>query len=184
ANGQCLAFRRSAYTAVGGHAAVRGSIIEDIALARRAKAHGLRLRMVDGAGLIGCRMYTDWPSVRDGYAKNILAGYGGRVSFLLLATVFHWLIFLLPPVWLAVGSFVPLADWPLAPLLLTTLGIATRALTAAVTRQRPLDAVLMPLSVILMTRIAAQAIFWQQRYGGPRWKGRTIAPAHSSRDGK
>ncbi len=182
ANGQCLAFRRAAYTAVGGHAAVRGSIIEDIALARRAKARGLRLRMVDGAGLIGCRMYTDWPSVRDGYAKNILAGYGGRVSFLLLATAFHWLIFLLPPAWLVAGAFIPQAGWPLAPLLLTTLGIATRALTAAVTRQRPLDALLMPLSVILMTRIAAQAIFWQQRYGGPRWKGRTIVPASLSKD--
>lgn len=182
ANGQCLAFRRAAYTAVGGHAAVRGSIIEDIALARRVKAHGLRLRMVDGAGLIGCRMYTDWPSVRDGFAKNILAGYGGRVSFLLLAAVFHWSIFLLPPAWLVAGAFVPFAGWPLAPLLLTALGLAIRALTAAVTRQRPLDALLMPLSVLLMTVIAAQAIWWQWRYGGPRWKGRTIAPAHPSID--
>jgi chlorobactene glucosyltransferase len=49
-----------------------------------------------------------------------------------------------------------------------------RMLTAAVTRQRLGDALLMPLSVLLMTRIAIQAVWWRWRYGGPHWKGRTI----------
>ncbi|MFN8455541.1 MAG: hypothetical protein U0401_12885 [Anaerolineae bacterium] len=53
------------------------------------KSFGLRLRMVDGAGLVSCRMYQDWPTVRDGFAKNILAGYGNNVFFLVLAAVFH-----------------------------------------------------------------------------------------------
>lgn len=175
ANGQCLAFRRRAYEAVGGHEPVRNEVLEDVILARIVKARGLRLRMADGAGLISCRMYRDWPSVRDGFAKNILAGYGGRVIFLLLATVFHWLVFLLPWLWLALGWLAPeLPGWPLWPLLLAGLGVAIRATTAAVTRQRIGDALLMPLSVLLMTRIAGQAIWWQWRYGGPRWKDRLI----------
>ncbi|MEZ4642195.1 MAG: glycosyltransferase [Chloroflexota bacterium] len=33
ANGQCMAFRREAYNAIGGHAAVRDNIVEDVALA-------------------------------------------------------------------------------------------------------------------------------------------------------
>ena len=103
ANGQCLLFRRRAYQQVGAHAAVRGEIVEDVMLARRIKGAGLRLRMADGAGLIACRMYDGWRAVREGYGKNILAGYGGRVSVLLLATLFHWLTFLWPWVWLAVG---------------------------------------------------------------------------------
>ncbi|MBL8155374.1 MAG: glycosyltransferase, partial [Anaerolineae bacterium] len=76
ANGQCMAFRRRAYSRIGGHAAVRDQIVEDVSLARRIKKAGLRLRMVDGAGLIACRMYQDWPSVRRGFGKNILAGHG------------------------------------------------------------------------------------------------------------
>jgi chlorobactene glucosyltransferase len=107
ANGQCLAFRRRAYDLVGGHAVVKDKIVEDIVLARRIKMAGQRLRMADGAGLVNCRMYSDWPAVRAGYAKNILAGYGGRVSFLLLATVFHWLVFLVPWLWLALGWLKP-----------------------------------------------------------------------------
>ena len=179
ANGQCLAFRRSAYQAIGGHTPVQHEVLEDVLLARHVKAAGFKLRMVNGNSLISCRMYTGWPAVRDGFAKNILAGYGGRVSFLLLATLFHWLIFLLPWLWLALGwrSSAILPGWPLWPLLLIGMGVGVRALTAAATGQRVRDALLLPVSVLLMTRIAAQAIWWQWRYGGPRWKGRTITPA-------
>ncbi|PJF27142.1 MAG: family 2 glycosyl transferase [Phototrophicales bacterium] len=165
ANGQCLAFRRRAYNALGGHAAVRRSIVEDISFARAIKRSGRRLRMVDGGGLIGCRMYRSWAQVRDGYAKNILAGYGDSVIALGLATVFHYLVFFMPWVWFIIG-------YP--TLSLIALGVGTRALTAAVSRQRIIDAVFMPVSVLLMTLIAAQAVYWRVRYGGARWKGRTV----------
>jgi chlorobactene glucosyltransferase len=172
ANGQCLAFRRKAYQAIGGHAALRDNGLEDVNFARRIKASGLRLRMADGAGLVNCRMYPDWPSVRDGFAKNILAGYGGSVIFL-----FHWLVFLLPWFWLLEFTIYDLRltiDYsPFAPLLLVGLGLTVRMLTAAATRQRLGDALLMPLSVLLMTRIAAQALWWHW-HGGPRWKGRIV----------
>ncbi|MBN1218262.1 MAG: glycosyltransferase [Anaerolineae bacterium] len=174
ANGQLLAFRREAYEAVGGHAAVREKIVEDVVLARRVKQHGLQLRMVDGATLIACRMYQNWPEVRDGYAKNIIAGYGNSIFWLALAAVFHWSIFLLPWFWLALGWRGRLPGWPLWPLILIALGVGIRMLTAAVTRQRLGDALLLPVSVLLMTRIAIQAVWWRWRYGGPRWKGRTL----------
>lgn len=180
ANGQCLLFRRSSYQKLGGHAAVRASVVEDISLARRIKQAGLRLRMADGAGLVQCRMYRGWTQVRDGYAKNILAGHGGRLSLLLLSSLFHWLVFLGPWVWLLLGWINPTwplgssAAWPLWPLLLVALGVGVRGLSAAVTRQRAADALLLPFSVLLMSGIAAQATWWQLRYGGPQWKGRSI----------
>jgi chlorobactene glucosyltransferase len=164
ANGQCLALRRQAYEAVGGHAAVANNIVEDVALARRVKGRGLRLRMFDGAGRIGCRMYRSWPEVRDGYAKNILAGHANSVPFLLLSGLFHWLIYVLPWLWLPFDGRV----WPLA-----AGGALVRMLTAAATRQRVWDGLLMPVSAVLMTRIAAQAIVWRYT-GGPRWKGRVV----------
>ena len=166
-NGQCLAFRREAYRMVGGHAAVYNQIVEDVALARRVKSKGLELRMVDGAGLIACRMYTDWPTVRAGFAKNILAGHGNSPLSLLVSTLWHGLLFIYPWLWF----FWSGSGWALG---LIVVGVAIRAVTAAFTRQRPLDALLMPLSVLLMTRIAAQSIWWHWR-GGPWWKGRVIS---------
>lgn len=167
ANGQCLLFRRLAYQQIGGHAAVSEQIIEDVALARRVKATRLRLRMADGANLVNCRMYTNWPEVRDGFAKNILSGHGQSVPFLIVSTIFHWLVFIFPWLWLLVIGGL----WP---LLLVITGIGIRAITAYATGQRMRDALLLPVSVILMTIIAGQSIWWHWR-GQVQWKGR-VAP--------
>lgn len=174
ANGQCMAFRRRAYDAVGGHAAVRAEIVEDIRLAQRIKTQRYRLRMADGNGLVRCHMYHGWDEVRDGYAKNIIAGYGDSILGLLAGTLFHWTVFLFPYGWLLYSAAI--GNWRNAvwALLLIALATLTRALSAAATRQRPWDALLLSVSVLLMTRIAAQGVWWYLRYGGPRWKDRTI----------
>jgi chlorobactene glucosyltransferase len=163
--GQCMVWKREAYHKAGGHSAVAANVLEDVTMARIVKRRGLRLRMADGAGLISCRMYDSWYSVRNGYAKNILAGYGNSVILLFVATIFHWLIYVLPPVWQLTG-------WTSWAALLTILAIGVRMLTAAATRQRVLDGLLMPVSVVLMTLIAFQSIYW--RYRGGNWKGRVI----------
>ena len=166
ANGQCLLFRRSAYEQIGGHTAVRSNVIEDIALARQIKKHKLRLRLVDGNRLVRCRMYQNWPEVKAGFAKNILAGHGNSIPFLLLSTLVHWLVFLFPWLWFA----TTLDSWPLALLL---GGVLVRGGTAVFTHQRPLDAIFMPFSVLLMSRIAIQSIWWHWR-GQAEWKGRVL----------
>lgn len=175
ANGQCLAFRRSAYLRSGGHAAARANIVEDMAFAYAIKRNRLQLRMADGNGLVRARMYTDWSSVRDGFAKNIRAGHGGTAA-LLLSTLLHCAVFVLPAAWLLLGWLAPLPGYPLLALLLSALGIGVRALTAAFSRQRVWDALLMPLSALLMTVVALRALQWHWR-GGASWKGRTYAGA-------
>lgn len=70
ANGQCLLFRRSAYDAIGGHAAVARSVIEDVALAALAKSQGLRLRVLRAEHLGFVRMYDSFDSIRRGFEKN------------------------------------------------------------------------------------------------------------------
>jgi chlorobactene glucosyltransferase len=189
ANGQVMAFRRAAYDKIGGHLAVRGEVVEDIKLARRIKACGLRLRMADGNRLVSCRMYTGWPSVRSGFAKSIVGGYGS-VAGVVVASVFHWIVFLFPWAWLVLGWLGPhdygvvagslsfeLPGWPLWPALLALAGLAIRAATAGFTRQRLRDALLMPVSAVLMSIISALACWWQLRFGGPVWKGRVIKQA-------
>ncbi|MEM4724193.1 MAG: glycosyltransferase [Candidatus Hadarchaeum sp.] len=173
ANGQCIVFRRSAYEAIGGHQAVAARVVEDVALARLAKKQGQRLVMALGHRLIATRMYTSWQQVRDGFAKNILAGHGGWLM-LVLSTVFHWLVFLAPWFWLALGSLFDLGPgWPWFPISLISLGLGVRALSAAICRQRLLDTLLMPVSVVLMTLIAARALTWHFS-DGPQWKGRRL----------
>lgn len=55
ANGQFMLWRREAYRLVGGHAAVRDELLEDIALARLARDHGLRARVRLAGALLRAR---------------------------------------------------------------------------------------------------------------------------------
>ncbi len=174
ANGQCMAFRRPAYAAIGGHGAVHNAIVEDVQLAQKIKAAGLHLRMGDGAGMVLCHMYTGAQAALDGYTKNILAGHANQVGLLALSTLFHWSLFLVPWLWFFFGQEWPLPGWPWWPLGLMAAGVTVRALTAYATRQRVGDALLLPVSVLIFTAIAARALWWRLRYGGVIWKGRLI----------
>ena len=62
ANGQFLVLTRRGYERAGGHAAVRGEVLEDIALLRAVKRAGGRGVPIDGSRLAACRMYDGWPA--------------------------------------------------------------------------------------------------------------------------
>ncbi|MEZ4866409.1 MAG: glycosyltransferase [Caldilineaceae bacterium] len=176
ANGQCMLFRRSAYRACGGHAAICGQVLDDVLLARRVKAVGGRLRMADGAGLMQCRMYDSWSTAFYGYTKNILAGHGNSPWLLGFSTLLHLALFVLPWGLLVQGLLGDggAAGWPWWPVALIGAGLGVRVLTAFTTRQRLRDALWMPLSVLLMTCIAGQALWWHWRKEQAQWKGRRL----------
>lgn len=70
ANGQCMLWKRSAYEFVGGHGSVMSSVIEDVELARLAKRHTLRLRVLRAEKLGSVRMYDGLGSIWRGFEKN------------------------------------------------------------------------------------------------------------------
>jgi chlorobactene glucosyltransferase len=175
ANGQCMVFRRELYDAIEGHRAVRDKIVEDVQLARLVKRNGARLIMGLGHGLIQTRMYSGWQAVRQGFGKNILAGYGGQPLLLLGATFLHLLIFVAPWIMLVLGLLLPIDD---QVIILSAgaslLGIFVRGITALTSGARLKDAFGMPISVTLMTLIALQALHWHFLPSGPQWKGRSL----------
>lgn len=70
ANGQALLVRRDAYARLGGHAAVRDHIVEDVSLAIVAKSAGLRLALLDGHAWLACAMYDGGRAMVAGFAKS------------------------------------------------------------------------------------------------------------------
>lgn len=104
ANGQYILIRRDAYDAVGGHAAIAGNILEDVALARAVKSSGRRIRFRYGANAVRTRMYRDYRQLRDGWTKN-------------LALLFP------NPGWLAVKS-LSIGAFPWAAVCLLITGVA------------------------------------------------------------
>ena len=74
AAGPFMLFRRSAYEAIGGHRAVAGEVVEDLALAGAIKASGHRLLYLLGIDLVRLRMYQDLESLWEGWTKNWYLG--------------------------------------------------------------------------------------------------------------
>ena len=71
ANGQYILIRRDAYDAVGGHAAIKNSLLEDVALARAVKNSGRKIRFRYGGDAVRTRMYRNFRQLRDGWTKNL-----------------------------------------------------------------------------------------------------------------
>lgn len=71
ANGQYLLVSREAYDAVGGHATVSASLLEDVELARAVKASGRKIFFRYGADAVRTRMYRNFAQLREGWTKNL-----------------------------------------------------------------------------------------------------------------
>ena len=182
ANGQCLWVRRSTYDALGGHAAVKHEVAEDLALAQHWFRAGRTVSLVLGLHQLSTRMYTSLRELIEGWGKNIYAGgrnampFGavGRVLFpiALMAPSLFWLV---PPIVLALG----LLD-AVGPTALAWAAIATGAnlvwwlLVYAWLRLSPLYALLHPLSAAMVLYIALGAIARGRRV---RWKEREYQAA-------
>ena len=77
ANGQFLLVRRDAYLAIGGHLAAAAEVLEDVAIARRAKAAGFPLHFASGEAIAETRMYRTFSAMWEGWTKNLYPLVGG-----------------------------------------------------------------------------------------------------------
>ncbi len=171
ANGQCWLVRRREYEALGGHAAVRGMVLEDVALARRARAAGRPIRIAWAPEIATTRMYRDRREMFEGILKN---AHGTRFSsarqlgFLAALIGLFWLPLGLLPFAVAVGS-VPLAA--LGALLVVALFGKHAAFAHAVGTPAAYG-LLYPLAVGFYVAVVVVSLRRGRRGGTVRWKGR------------
>lgn len=169
ANGQLLSLSREALTTVGGWASIRGAIVDDMALCRRAKERGLRVVFADGFHMANCRMYNHPRQVWEGFSKNLFEGLGGSVVLLTVVIALHAIGFLLPWVLLA---WEP-TRLPAAIALLATF--AQRSVMALRWRHPLWSPFAHPAAVIALLAIAINSARWSL-IGKIRWSGRSYAP--------
>jgi glycosyltransferase involved in cell wall biosynthesis len=97
ANGQFLMIHRDVYDQIGGHAAVAGEILEDVAIAIRTKSAGHRIWFASGKGIVRVRMYRSFESMWQGWKKNLYRLMGGTPWTVVRETesTLPWIPFLL-----------------------------------------------------------------------------------------
>ena len=115
ANGQFLLIRRSAYAEIGGHAAIREYLIEDIPLARAVAGRGMTVGSAPAPELASVRMYRTLGEVVRGW-RRIYVGVlsplqiAGCVISLMLGSVLPFLLFFAMLVLLTLD---PMLRWPI-----------------------------------------------------------------------
>lgn len=173
ANGQYILFRRDAYETIGGHAAVRGHLVEDVALGRLVAARtaeGLRLINCDGSRMVRCRMYTSFAEVWEGFTKNLRAAFDESSFSFWLFGAFQTAGLLLPFAFACAPGLN--GRWWWLPVLQVAWIYALRLLLAARFQTSWLGAWLHPLGQAMSLAIGLNS--WRlSTQKGVTWKGRT-----------
>ncbi|HWL53499.1 MAG TPA: glycosyltransferase, partial [Chthoniobacteraceae bacterium] len=176
ANGQFLLFRREAYEKIGGHAAQKGHLVEDVALGRaiaNRAGEGMRLINCDGTPIANVRMYTCFAEVWEGFTKNIRAAFEGSVGLYIGTGVMMTAVFFLPFVW------IWLLEGAAFRLVAAQIGLIYLIRTVLMFRFRTpwLGTLLHPVGQFLCTTIALNS--WRKSVGpGVTWKGRLYEVIH------
>jgi hypothetical protein len=169
ANGQLIGVDAAAYSRCGGHDAVRGEVLDDVALLRAVKRSGGHGGVVDGTDLASCRMYDDADALVEGYTKSLWSAFGspaGSAGVVSLLT----LLYVVPPVLGVVG---PTARTRALGTLGYAAGVTGRVLVARRTGGRVADSLAHPVSVAVFAGLVAES--WRRKGAGLlTWRGRTL----------
>ena len=168
ANGQFLAVDAATYRRAGGHAAVRGEVLDDVALLRAIKRAGGRGVVVDGTHLATCRMYEDWPELREGYTKSLWSAFGSPQGAAVVVAGLA-VCYVVPPIAALRGSLTGLGGYVAA--------VVGRYAVAERTGGRSLpDSLAHPASVLVLGWLTCRSVRAARR-GRLTWRGRTLPAA-------
>lgn len=174
--GPFMLFRRDDYERLGGHAAARDEIVEDMRLSRLVKSHGGRVVWIDGTNLVSVRLYHSLCEAWRGLAKSAFAATGYSLPAL-VAGMPLCAAFLLAPygfvAWAALSGRAGNLALFWLPLCQIAVILASYALLLRRFHQplgmTLLHAVTVAAIVLFTVQSAYQVIFG----AGVTWKGRT-----------
>jgi glycosyltransferase involved in cell wall biosynthesis len=169
ANGQFLMMQRDAYNSIGGHASVAAEILEDVALAKRAKSAGLRLWFGSGQGMVRVRMYRSFGAMWQGWKKNLYLLVGGtpRSVFRELESVLPWAAAIL----ILLGIKIPVA--PFLGVCLLLLRQLTYGLEIS-RNEYPFKFILYYVPALALYAGVLWASYRGHAKGKVEWKGREV----------
>ena len=161
--GPCLVTSRSDYDAVGGHAAVKSAVLDDMELARCYSASGRAVVCLGGKGSLSFRMYPDGPrQLVEGWSKN-MAGGPGKIRVLALVMVVLWIGLCLQAPWLG---------WPIYVAVVAQLAWIARRIG----RFGVVALVLYPIPLCAFLVIFVRSIYLTYVRRRVSWRGRDLNP--------
>jgi chlorobactene glucosyltransferase len=171
--GTFMLFRRETYERIGGHAAVRGEIAEDVVLARRIRRHGGRVVLLDGADYLDVHFYRGFWESWHGLAKSAFAALEYHLLLTVLMLLFYGFLFLWPVFLLYGGLLLGRMGEPALRLALFQVFLNSGLWYAVAVRFRlpRITAFLYPVTVLLVILVVLDSMRMTV-WGGIGWKER------------
>lgn len=179
--GQFFLARRAAYDAIGGHAAVKGSLHDGLKLPRAFRAAGYMTDLFDATSAATCRMYRTSAEVWRGLAKNATEGLAAP-GMIVPATVLLAGGQILPLVLAVIGVLygASLLAWTLIVTALVA-SYSIRLASAVRFRQSLVGALLHPLAIGLFLALQWYALLRLLAGRPAQWKERAYNSALATR---
>lgn len=160
--------RREAYKTIGGFAALRMEVLEDVRLAVEMKRFGLRQRVVFGTGLVTLHWASGVRGIVRNVTKNLFAAFHFNTSLALCGSLFIS-VFAIYPAW---GFFGPPA---MQFASLTTLAFQWTLYRACQRKggSSALYVLLLPVGTILLVYAMLRSVLLTLVRGAVIWRGTT-----------
>lgn len=169
ANGQFILTTRAAYEAVGTHARVRDTVVDDLALAQGFVADGRDIFVAHAQGFMRTRMYRSFGEIVAGWTKNLALGAPRMLPpSRFLQVVFPWLMWLPALAWIGPPVAWAVTGWPfagvatLASLALWTMVYRSEGAPAGFALLYPVAAVVVA-GIVIRSAIRGRRVTWKGR---------------------
>lgn len=173
ANGQFLLVQRDAYFLVGGHRELKGTVLEDVALARKIKDEGKTIRFRYAPDALSTRMYRSTAEMIEGWTKNLALLFPRPVYLAAWRVLDVLLFFVLPG--LAVGLYW-LVPWQRGVIWVLWLRTLWRFYSRVARSNFPAsDVVISILGVPLFVYLLVRSVVDHRVKKSVAWKGRKYA---------
>ncbi len=173
ANGQFILTSRVAYEAVGTHAAVKDTVVDDVLLAQAYVRAGKDIFLAHAREFMATRMYGSLGEILAGWTKNLASGVPLMAPPIpVVRTLLPYLMWTPALFWIAPPVLWIVTGWHFAAIA-TLVSLVTWAASYAAERAPVWYALLYPLGAALVAFIMLRSA-WR---GGRRieWRGRTYA---------
>lgn len=172
--GPALAIPAAAYRRIGGHAAGRGAIADDIALAAAAERAGVPRRALLAGPLLAYRMYPEGPAqLLEGWTKNLATG-GAATPPVRLAAVVVWVTATLQAgLTLAAAAAGQAAVVPAVAAYLL-FAVQFHVLARRIGRFGPAAGILFPVMMAAFVALFAWSAAITHGRRRVRWRGRAL----------
>ena len=181
--GPCLVTERAAYQAIGGHARVRGSVVEDINLARTYASAGRRVRCLAGGTAVAFRMYPSGVrSLIEGWTKNLAEGSRLAPTAAALGAA-AWVAACIAT---AVGTASGLVTWSTGgtsawwPAAWVAVSVQLAWMLRRVGTYRWWTSAMFPVPLVAFVALFVGSAWLRLTHRPVRWKGRSIDPVRGT----